>query len=219
MVRAARTCGRHRPTVQRTHRAALGLMVRIGDLLAHMARQGAHEHWRGTGRETVLCVGHVSARPCWRLVIRCLYIEGDNIYVYESKASDGQKITQAVRATKRIQFSSMPKALLVQLKRFDRANKLGTAVRFEEKLDLGPFCHDSRMQQASEPCEYTLIGVVMHEGTATAGHYWAFVRTEANAWFRCDDAVVEEAELTRVLEEGRGGPVEASAYLLLYRQC
>ncbi len=52
---------------------------------------------------------------------------------------------------------------------------------------------------------YTLIGVVMHEGTATAGHYWAFVRTEANAWFRCDDAVVEEAELTRVLEEGRAG--------------
>ena len=114
MVRAARTCGRHRPTVQRTHRAALGLMVRI-DLLAHMARKSVHAHWRGIGRETALCVGHFSARPCWRLVIRCLYIEGDNIYVYESKASDGQKITQAVRATKRIRFSSMPKALLVQL--------------------------------------------------------------------------------------------------------
>ena len=64
-----------------------------------------------------------------------------------------------------------------------------------------------------------MIGVVMHEGTAKAGHYWAFVRTEANAWFRCDDAIVEEAELTRVLEEGRGGPGKASAYLLLYRQC
>ena len=219
MVRAARTCGRHRATVQRTHRAALGLMVRIGDLLAHIARRGAHEHWRGTGRETAPCVGHVSARPCWRLVIRCLYTEGDNIYVYESKSSDGRKITQAVPATKRIRFSSMPKALLVQLKRFDRANKLDTAVSFDEKLDLGPFCHDSSMQQASEPCEYTLIGVVMHEGTADAGHYWAFVRTEADAWFRCDDALVEAAELTRVLEEGRGGPGKASAYLLLYRQC
>ena len=75
------------------------------------------------------------------------------------------------------------------------------------------------MQPASEPCEYTLIGVVMHEGTADAGHYWAFVRTEADAWFRCDDALVEAAELTRVLEEGRGGPGKASAYLLLYRQC
>jgi ubiquitin C-terminal hydrolase len=112
----------------------------------------------------------------------------------------------------------MPKALLVHLKRFDGVNKLETAVSFDEKLDLGPFCHDS-MQQASEPCEYTLIGVVMHEGTANAGHYWAFVRTEANAWFRCNDTVVEAADLTSVLEAGRGGLVEASAYLLLYRQC
>ena len=93
------------------------------------------------------------------------------------------------------------------------------AVRFEEKLDLGPFCHDSSIQLASKQYEYTLIGVVMHEGTADAGHYWAFVRTEADAWFRCDDALVEAAELTRVLEEGRGGPGKASAYLLLYRQC
>ena len=113
----------------------------------------------------------------------------------------------------------MPKVLLVQLKRFDLEKKLDAAVRFEEKLDLGPFCDDSSIQLASKSCEYTLIGVVMHEGTAKAGHYWAFVRTEANAWFRCDDAVVEEAELTRVLEEGRGGPGKASAYLLLYRQC
>jgi hypothetical protein len=67
MVRAARTCGRHRATVQRTHRAALGLMVRFGDLLAHMARKSVHAHWRGIGRETALCVGHFSARPCWRL--------------------------------------------------------------------------------------------------------------------------------------------------------
>ncbi len=109
----------------------------------------------------------------------------------------------------------------MQLKRFDVANKLETAVRFEEKLDLGPFCDDSSMQLASNltPCEYTLVGVVMHEGTADAGHYWAFVRTEADEWFRCDDAVVKEAELARVLEEGRGGLGEASAYLLLYRQC
>ena len=107
----------------------------------------------------------------------------------------------------------------MHLKRFDGVNKLDTAVSFDEKLDLGPFCHDSSMQQASEPCEYTLIGVVMHEGTADAGHYWALVCTEANAWFRCDDARVEAAELARVLEAGRGGPGEASAYLLLYRQC
>jgi ubiquitin C-terminal hydrolase len=111
----------------------------------------------------------------------------------------------------------MPKVLLVQLKRFDVGKKLDAAVSFDETLDLGPFCHDSSIQQA----KYTLIGVVMHEGTANSGHYWAFVRTEANAWFRCNDTVVEEANLTRVLEEGkgRGEPGKASAYLLLYRQC
>ena len=114
----------------------------------------------------------------------------------------------------------MPNVLLVQLKRFDPEGKLDAAVRFEEKLDLRPFCQDSSIQLASEPCEYTLTGVVMHDGTADAGHYWAFVRTEANKWFQCDDARVEEAELARVLEEGSGSgrPGKASAYLLLYRR-
>jgi ubiquitin carboxyl-terminal hydrolase 7 len=140
-------------------------------------------------------------------------------YVYESESGDGRKIQQPVTAKKRIWFSSMPNVLLVQLKRFDPEGKLDAAVHFEEKLDLRPFCQDSSIQLASKSCEYTLIGVVMHEGTADAGHYWAFVRTEADEWFRCNDVRVEAADLTSVLEEGSGGPGEASAYLLLYQQC
>ena len=104
------------------------------------------------------------------------------------------------------------------LKRFSTERKLDTAVGFEERLDLRPFCRSS-IQLASTQCEYALIGVVMHRGNKNSGHYWAFVRTEANKWFECDDTRVEEAELARVLESGRGGPGKASAYLLLYRRC
>ena len=139
--------------------------------------------------------------------------------MYESESGDGRKIQQPVTAKKRIWFSSMPNVLLVQLKRFDPEGKLDAAVHFEEKLDLGPFCQDSSIQLASKSCEYTLIGVVMHEGTADAGHYWAFVRTEADEWFRCNDVRVEAADLTSVLEVGSGAAGEASAYLLLYQQC
>jgi ubiquitin C-terminal hydrolase len=109
--------------------------------------------------------------------------------------------------------------LLVCLKRFSTERKLDTAVGFEERLDLRPFCRSS-IQLASTRCEYALIGVVMHRGNKISGHYWAFVRTEANKWFECDDTRVEEAELARVLEEGSGSgrPGKASAYLLLYRR-
>ncbi len=136
--------------------------------------------------------------------------------------SDGRRREQYVPATKRIQFSSLPEVLLVCLNRFSTERKLDTAVGFEEKLDLRPFCRTTRssIQLASTRCEYTLIGVVMHRGDKNSGHYWAFVRTEADKWFECNDTRVEEAELARVLEEGRGSgrPWKASAYLLLYRR-
>jgi len=37
-------------------------------ILACMASKSSHAHRRGTGREIALCVGHISARPCWRQI-------------------------------------------------------------------------------------------------------------------------------------------------------
>ena len=56
---------------------------------------------------------------------------------------------------------------------------------------------------------YERRSVVVHRGAAGGGHYWAFVRSCADEWFRCDDS--EEPEtvgLERVLA--------ASGYVFLY---
>ena len=78
--------------------------------------------------------------------------------------------------------------------------------------------------------------MLVHEGQAQAGHYWAFVgrrewgssgkrvdagiegnaETEEIGWRRFNDVRVSEASWEEVQREGCGGEESASAYCLLY---
>lgn len=70
-------------------------------------------------------------------------------------------------------------------------------------------------------CNYELVGVVVHSGQASAGHYYSFIKerkrpegTNRNKWFKFNDTTVEEFEMNdNTLEaECFGGTYKAKTY-------
>lgn len=75
------------------------------------------------------------------------------------------------------------------------------------------------------PCNYELVGVVVHSGQASAGHYYSFIKerkrpdpaanpTSRSRWFKFNDTTVEEFEMNDATLEAEcfGGTYKAKAY-------
>merc|ERR1712217_203772 len=116
------------------------------------------------------------------------------------------------QATRRLQFGTLPKILILNLKRFSYAKgvakKIHKSVTFEEKLALNP-----RLLLDGGPSpEYWATAVVCHHGeTVNKGHYTAFVRYNSD-WFSYDDTTVRKVEGKEVAAQ------QFSVYLLVYQQ-
>ncbi|XP_077985694.1 ubiquitin carboxyl-terminal hydrolase 25-like isoform X2 [Glandiceps talaboti] len=64
---------------------------------------------------------------------------------------------------------------------------------------------------------YALHAVLVHEGQASAGHYWAYVRDHThNKWLKFNDIAVVEVSWEELQRESVGGSGNASAYCLMY---
>ncbi|CAH1262895.1 USP25 [Branchiostoma lanceolatum] len=64
---------------------------------------------------------------------------------------------------------------------------------------------------------YQLHAVLVHEGQASAGHYWAYVRDHSqNRWLKFNDVTVTGMSWGELLRESEGGYHHASAYCLMY---
>lgn len=68
---------------------------------------------------------------------------------------------------------------------------------------------------------YELVGVVVHSGQASAGHYYSFIKerkradnTNRNRWFKFNDTTVEEFDMndTTLEAECFGGTYKAKSY-------
>jgi hypothetical protein len=134
-----------------------------------------------------------------------------------------------------LEIESLPSVLFLQLKRFDisyetfQRIKLNDAVVIPTILDATEFVKPAT---AGEKCElvYELVSVLMHIGSATAGHYFAYVRDLASdRWFKFNDSVVDEVDMvqleiilgsTNVKTSGSAEAPKAAtsnAYMLVYR--
>lgn len=85
------------------------------------------------------------------------------------------------------------------------------------------FCKAGLLQRARSPCPcaaqvpYGLHAVLVHEGQANAGHYWAYVYDRRRqAWLKYNDIAVTEASWEELQRDSFGGARNASAYCLLY---
>lgn len=123
------------------------------------------------------------------------------------------KCKDHVQASKRLQFWTLPRVLVVQLKRFTYTrfsrDRLDTAVRFPmHDLDLGPYC----VPEAPLECRmYELCGVSKHIGALGGGHYVAYARSSIDGqWYFYNDSSVNRVEAEEVLNDKVG------AYVLFY---
>jgi len=114
-----------------------------------------------------------------------------------------QPLLQLQATTRRVEPCRWPPYLFVQPKRFgfnkktlEKFKTRNTEAKFVfgSQLDLTSFCGGT----------YTLLGVVIHSGTATDGHYYSFLRQpvgSASEWALCDDDTVAKCSYKRVVCE------------------
>lgn len=64
---------------------------------------------------------------------------------------------------------------------------------------------------------YRLHAVLVHEGQANAGHYWAYIYSHTNrTWLKYNDISVTESSWEELARDSFGGLKNASAYCLIY---
>ena len=113
-------------------------------------------------------------------------------------------------AHKQLNIASLPKVLVLHLKRFDsvKQQKLNTKVAFDlNGLDLAPFTYIPQNHSGTSDMIYDLQGVITHKGSLNSGHYIAYiagnptnVKDHGTRWLRCDDEHIVEVNQDEVKE-------------------
>lgn len=123
-----------------------------------------------------------------------------------------EKCKSKVEATKMLKIWTIPKVMIIQLKRFDlRLKKNNRHIQFPEVLNMTkyithPVAHDSDGNIGLQM--YDLIGVIEHSGTLTGGHYISKCKT-GNQWKSFND--------TSVLNISKADICTTNGYVLMYR--
>ncbi|XP_035238511.1 ubiquitin carboxyl-terminal hydrolase 4-like [Anguilla rostrata] len=116
------------------------------------------------------------------------------------------------QATKKFDLWSLPRILVVHLKRFSYnrcwRDKLDTVVDFPIRdLNMSEFVCDPK----ATPYVYDLIAVSNHYGGMGGGHYTAFAKNEVDEkWYYFDDSSVSSATEDQI--------VTKAAYVLFYQR-
>nr|XP_043898471.1 ubiquitin carboxyl-terminal hydrolase 28 isoform X3 [Solea senegalensis] len=83
--------------------------------------------------------------------------------------------------------------------------------RLSQKLE-GIYADNSLCQ-----VPYRLHAVLVHEGQASAGHYWAYIYDHGNQrWMKYNDICITESAWEELERDSFGGMTNASAYCLMY---
>ena len=119
---------------------------------------------------------------------------------------------------RRCRFRAPPQHLMLHLKRYrfdqeEGVSKITSRFTFPTCLDLGPYTVDG-----SSPATYELTGVILHQGSATGGHYWSLVR-HGSEWIELNDEAVQpldEKQIDRLSFGGTEGLQTPCAMMLCY---
>lgn len=117
------------------------------------------------------------------------------------------------QATKKFDIWSLPKVLIIHLKRFSFSrswrDKIDTLVEFPvDNLDMSKYVLSPDEKKKKQI--YNLIGVANHFGGLGGGHYTAYAKNfQLDTWYTFDDASVSPAN--------PNGIVTRNAYVLFYQ--
>ncbi|XP_026182282.1 ubl carboxyl-terminal hydrolase 18 [Mastacembelus armatus] len=124
---------------------------------------------------------------------------------------------------KGIKLLSLPRILCMHLKRFRNSRgftqKLDCSVTFPKTFDFSETVQEAFSTNfAQDDCTYTLFAVVVHSGTASFGHYTAYVHHRMNQhWYYANDSHVKQVSWEDV-QTSYGKPHRHTAYMLMYRR-
>ena len=161
-------------------------------------------------------------------------MDGDNKYFCA-------KYNTKIQAQKRCVFKSVSKTFIIHLKRFefDKATgirkKLNDYCSFPVHLNLSKWTRE-KPDVVQPPLDYELVGVLIHSGTAEAGHYVSIIKERSeeggNKWLEFNDQKVSPFDFSELQRRcfGKGKSQEnvvpsdewetqGNAYLLVYQRC
>ncbi len=172
------------------------------------------------------------------------YVAGETVdYTWEHEhVETGEKMMAQLPTTKRVLLKSLPESLIIHLKRFEfdfelmQQIKINDRYEFPMELDLYPYTKEgvnAKEEGHNDPdglhsdMLYTLMGVVVHMGTANSGHYYSIIKERGsnNRWLEFNDKLVTEFDPQDVPAECFGGGEECSmdkrgyflnAFMLVY---
>jgi ubiquitin carboxyl-terminal hydrolase 34 len=157
-------------------------------------------------------------------------MQGANKYKCLScDAESGGKLVDAMRRTC---LDTVPDHLTVCLKRFTfdmmgQESKNNDFFQFPEEIDLAKYKRDS-LENPDKPAQsdmFKLVGVIVHAGILTFGHYWSYVRLRypdprVSRWARLEDSMYRPAKgFEEVRSECFGGSKGThNGYVLFYQR-
>ncbi|KAH0806153.1 Clan CA, family C19, ubiquitin hydrolase-like cysteine peptidase [Histomonas meleagridis] len=157
------------------------------------------------------------------------YVETEEFVGENQYKTDDYGLQDADMGTEFIEF---PKILQLHLRRFDfdyntlQQIKINDKFEFPKEIDLSPYlAKDSK----GKPSVFELFGVLVHSGSAFAGHYYSFLRTKLDdQWYEFDDSDVTKTTEEKAINDNFGGEYQSitrnvwkreksySAYILIY---
>ena len=108
-------------------------------------------------------------------------------------------------------LGDLPPVLFMSLKRFElnyetfTREKVNTRYAFPEELELQKYMHETHWPtdlDNERSSKYSLSGIIIHSGQATAGHYYSFIRRADGSWEECND--LKNISLGYAFKNGRG---------------
>ncbi|GLE03988.1 hypothetical protein PINS_up012899 [Pythium insidiosum] len=82
--------------------------------------------------------------------------------------------------------ATLPRVLVVHLKRLSRVKKITQHIQFDAMLDMAPF-----VRSDAGPTLFELVAVVVHKGNKRAGHYVAYVSRQRRSGVRVHESRAE----------------------------
>ena len=146
-------------------------------------------------------------------------LEGKNQYMTEGHGLQDAK--------KGVILKTLPPVLFLHLRRFDfdmvslRNYKVNDRCEFYDTIDLDKYVLKDGENPYNKSTKYQLHGVLVHTGSISAGHYYAFFRpTPENKWYKFNDSMVTRVPPKTAIDKTWGEKSEYSrepnAYMLVY---
>ncbi|XP_009791289.1 uncharacterized protein [Nicotiana sylvestris] len=122
-----------------------------------------------------------------------------------------EKCKEQVSIEKQLVLDKAPSVAAFHLKRFENdgsfVEKVDKHVSFPLELDLLPYTDNNQINNGE--MKYDLYAVIVHSGfSSCSGHYYSFIRSAPDEWYKFDDSEVFRVQEDLVLEE--------EAYIMFY---